>query len=78
MQLAHARSVREIARSDGKARLYIFERDDGLYEFRVETEHDDEGDIYWAPTHMSGLYETLKEAEQDAVTTIPWLRRPDR
>ena len=69
-------------RADGKAKLTISERDDGLYSFGVYEEHvitDDDGTgnpgpyTFWMPTSGSGLYQTAEEAEAAAKLEIPWL-----
>jgi len=73
----HAKSVKILEREDGKARLYILARNDGLYEYRAEAEvvGDEFEGIYWAPTERSGLYATAEEAERDALAHVPWLRQ---
>jgi hypothetical protein len=73
----HAKSIKVFERTDGKARLHILARNDGLYEYRGEAEFvgDEYEGIYWAPTEMSGLYAGAEEAERDAFATVPWLRQ---
>jgi hypothetical protein len=34
----HAKGIKTIERGEGKARVHILERDDGLYEYRGEAE----------------------------------------
>jgi hypothetical protein len=72
---SHAKSIKEFERADGKARLFILARNDGLYEYRGEVEvvGDEYEGIYWMPTEMSGLYATAEEAERDAFASVPWL-----
>lgn len=76
MQLSHAKKIKTIERIDGKARLHIFARNDGLYEYRGEAEiiGDKYEGIYWGDTEMSGLYASAEEAERDAYDEVPWLR----
>jgi len=68
---------------DGKRKLDIYHRPDGLYSFEesvVEVEiapdpdFDPEGTIYWLCTHMSGLFESLEAADAEAKASLPWLR----
>lgn len=73
MRFVHADCLRTFERLDGKARLHILKRHDGLYEFRGEAECDEDGDTYWAPTEISGLYQFLEAVEQDAILSVPWL-----
>lgn len=71
-------SVKVFEETDGKTRLYIFKRDDGLHWFGVEAERDYEfeGNIFthWLPIYGSGLYENLEAAEKDALAIFPWIR----
>jgi hypothetical protein len=69
-------------RTDGKAKLTISERDDGLYCFGVEVERiiaDDDGTgnpgpyTFWMPLSGSGLYQTAEEAEAAAKIEVLWL-----
>jgi hypothetical protein len=64
-----------IERADGTAKVYIFERDDGLYQYSGETEiqGNEEERVYWKPTHRSGIYASDDEAERVAFDNIPWL-----
>ncbi len=67
-------SVKQIARPDGKARIEIFGRLDGLFFFEEYTlVKDDYGD-YFYPSHVSGLYSNEDEALKEAHVIIPWLR----
>ena len=65
--------VKVFERADGKAKLTISERDDGLYWFGVEEERvieDDDGTglpgpwTFWVPTSGSGLYRTAGRQKQ--------------
>jgi len=74
--MAVERRIRTIQRADGKARLFIIERDDGCYRFEGEAEQDD-GDghgPYWPPCDISGLYASAEDAERAARTDVLWLR----
>jgi hypothetical protein len=76
----HAKSIKVIERTDGKAKVYILARHDGLYEYKGEAEvqgNEHEG-IYWSPTETSGLFATSLEAERAAFDAIPWLRQQHR
>jgi hypothetical protein len=77
MKWTHAKSIKTCERADGKARLYILARNDGLYEYQAEVEvvGDEFEGIYWAPAEGSGLYATAEETERDAFARVPWLRQ---
>jgi hypothetical protein len=70
---AGAQSVREFARADGKARVFILLRDDGHYMFVCEAEREDNGNITRIQTVRSGLYDSLGAAQDDAFARFPWL-----
>lgn len=72
----HAKTIKRFNRADGRARLYILARNDGLYEYRAEEEvvGDEREGIYWAPTAMSGLYATAEEVERGAIADVLWAR----
>jgi hypothetical protein len=74
--VAAERRVRTIEHPDGKARLFITERDDGRRRFEGEAEIIGDGDeeVYSAPRDISGLYESAEAAEQAARRDVPWLR----
>jgi hypothetical protein len=69
------RRIKAIERADGRARLFILERDDGCYRFEGEIVEHDLGEPYWTPCHTSGLYESAELAEQAARQEVPWLRQ---
>jgi len=71
---------------DGFKRWQLLLRSDGLYIYEEETFEkeiywvDDDGgerDVaahsYWAPTHVSGLFDTRERARADAFGTLRWL-----
>ena len=75
------REIRMIESPDGKRRMHLYARHDGLFcfaEFYEETEDSPyvsrEDRTYWLPAFESGLYETAEAAERDASAIIPWLR----
>jgi hypothetical protein len=74
-RVAKERRIKAIERADGKARLFIIERDDGLYRFEGEAEQEEDGYSFVAPCDFSGLYESAEAAEREARATVPWLRR---
>jgi hypothetical protein len=47
MKWTHARAIKEFQRPDGNAKIYILERNDGLYEYRGFAELNKDGDVYW-------------------------------
>jgi hypothetical protein len=78
MKWTHAQSIKVITRADGKAEIHILKRDDGLYEYRGFAEINDDGDVYWAETAMSGLHDSAEHAERDAIDEVHWLRQLSR
>jgi hypothetical protein len=76
--MARERRIKTIEHPNGKARLFILERDDGLYRFEGEREAEELGEYYWEPCDMSGLYQSADAAEQEARREIPWLREITR
>jgi hypothetical protein len=75
-----AKRIKVIYRADKKAKVYIIERNDGLYEYTAEAEtHDDEYENgYWSITDVSGLFASAAEAEQAAYDDVVWLRQQNR
>lgn len=68
---------------DGRRKLEIFRKPTGLFQFEesvvelvVEPDPDfyEEGTTYWNCTHLSGLYESLEAADDDAKSSLAWLR----
>jgi hypothetical protein len=80
MMWTHAKSIKVIDRADGKAKVYILARHDGLCEYRgeAEIEGDEYEGVYWSPTERSGLFASAQEAEHAACDEVPWLRRQVR
>jgi hypothetical protein len=74
MTYAHAKIIKVLEACDGKARVNILERKDGLYEFRAYVEryeeYPNEREPYWSPTAYSGLYAVLEDAERDALNEV--------
>jgi hypothetical protein len=81
--------VEAAASPDGLNRWRLLRRRDGLYVYNEDTfsketywtredrsEFDAEVIEYWAPTHFSGLFDTLEVARTNAFSTLPWLRPP--
>ena len=66
--------IKTIHRPDGKARVFIVGRDDGLFSYEGEAEHTEDGETYWAPALSGGLFETPEDAEYNARNEIPWLK----
>jgi hypothetical protein len=80
MEYAHAKIVKVLDNDDGKERVNILERSDGLFEFRSYVEQTEDGPYasgpYWSPRLHSGLYLSAEEAERDARPQVPWLQSP--
>ena len=83
----HQDAIQSATGADGRKRWRLLRRHDGLYLYEEETfekeiywvdEDGGERDIaamsYWAPTHVSGLFDTIDQARADALGSLPWLR----
>jgi hypothetical protein len=73
------REIRKVKSSDGKRRMNLYARDDGLFCFAEFSEEIDDPEYsgretYWIPRLESGLYDSAQAAERDAYAQIPWLR----
>ena len=72
--MAIERRIKTIERENGAARLFIIERDDGCFRFEGEAKVEEDGELYWAPCDISGIYESAEEAERSARKEVLWLR----
>jgi hypothetical protein len=75
MKYTNARIANVFVSSDGKVRVNVVERNDGLFQFhpyveRHEASGPNEGDPYWSPNVSSGLYASLEEAERNALNEV--------
>jgi len=74
VQYIHAKVTKVLDSSDRKTRVNVLARNDGLFEFRAYVERYEEGPFagepYWSPTVHSGLYETIEDAERDALNVV--------
>jgi hypothetical protein len=50
-------------------------RDDGLFRFVEEKRSSERDEIFWEPCQWSGLFNTPEFAEDQAQSTIPWLKQ---
>jgi hypothetical protein len=72
----HAQIISVLKSDDGKVRVDVLERNDGLFEFRAYVERYEEepcaGDPYWywSPTVNSGLYASAEDAKRDALNEV--------
>ncbi len=73
--MAERRVIRSFWSSNRKHRLDIFQRPDGHFGYEGVTQETEDGETYWRPSDVSGIYETAEEAERDALAEAPWLRR---
>lgn len=66
--------IKTILRADGKRRVLIIQRHDGLHVFREESGYDSPQGKRWAalPPHAT-IYDTIEHAEGEARSTIDWL-----
>jgi hypothetical protein len=72
--MAKEHCIKTIEKRDGSARLFIMERDDGLYRFTGEKLAEELGETYWEPCNSSGLYQSADAAERAAEKEVLWLR----
>lgn len=71
-------TVKQIPSRDGKRRLAILRRDDGLFYYREDwfAEWDDAPHAWQDGYPLSGLFASCAEAETEARATTAWLRQP--
>ena len=74
LAMAKERCIKSIEKRDGDAKLFIMERDDGLYRFVAERLAEELGETYWEPCDSSGLYQSADAAERAAEKEVLWLR----
>jgi hypothetical protein len=66
--------LKTILRADGKRRVLILQRDDGLFGFREESSYDSPQGKRWAalPPYAT-ICDTMEHAESEARLAIDWL-----
>ena len=67
--------VKTLTRDDGQRRVLVMHRADGLFRFVEEKRSSGRGETFWEPCQWSGLFNTLELAEDEAQSTILWLRQ---
>jgi hypothetical protein len=74
-------AIEHILASDGRTRITIHQRTDGLFECSLDKfyvddspEHDHHME-YWATTHRWGIYDTAETARRQASNEYPWVER---
>ena len=65
--------VKSIRSPDGLRELVIFRRPDGLFGFAGERFTEEDGDAFWEPAEISGIYDSAEAAESGALAEITWL-----
>jgi hypothetical protein len=66
--------LKTILRADGKRRVLILQRDDGLYGFREESGYDSPQGKRWAAlAPHATICDTIDHAENEARSSIDWL-----
>jgi len=65
--------VRQFSSADGLHRLVIFQRPDGFFGYAGDKLTTEDGDTFWEPAEMSGIYETANAAEYAALADVAWL-----
>ncbi len=68
--------IQQLESRDGRFRVSIFKRPEGLFQFEGEEliEEDEFPGSYWLPRYVSGLHETQAAAEREARVVLPWLK----
>jgi hypothetical protein len=79
--------VESAASDDGSKRWQLLQRSDGRYVYEEKSfeeeiywvdgdggERDVAAESYWAPTYVSGLFDTSEGARADAFGSLRWLR----
>jgi hypothetical protein len=74
MLYTHGKTIKSFASADGKRVVDIVARYDGCFQFFEHVEKTVDGETYWAPGWMSGIYLTVELAERDAIAELPWLK----
>ena len=69
-------ALKKIDSVDGKRYAELLKRD-GFFYFQEYSEETDSGYVFMSPSHCSGLYATLVEAEKDMIASLPWLRESE-
>ena len=66
--------LKTILRADGKRRVLIIQRDDGLFGFREESSYDSPQGKRWValPPHAT-ICDTMEHAESEARAAVDWL-----
>lgn len=68
--------VKTLPSSDGRYRVDIFRREDGLFGFREMAHYDGPEGSYWAPLPpYKTITDTAERAEREARSCVPWLIR---
>lgn len=75
MTYIHAKIINAFESNDGKVRVDLLQRNDGLFEFRAHVERYEDGgpydgQPYWLPTVNSGLYASVEDAKRDALEAL--------
>ena len=74
MSWVAASCIKSFEREDGKARLFMLAREDGLYMFDGQEAIEENGETVWVPSSLrSGLFETAEMAKAEAMQAVPWL-----
>ncbi|KQO52365.1 hypothetical protein ASF08_20810 [Methylobacterium sp. Leaf85] len=69
--------AQQFARDDGRSRLTIHQRQDGLFFYTEDSFYDgwDNAPAMWREGYPpSGLFATVEDARAEATAVIPWLR----
>jgi len=70
--------IKTIESANRKARVYFYQRPDGRFEDGGDSEQEEDGEVFWAPSEFSGIYDTLETAKREARALVPWLRDENR
>lgn len=68
------RIAKTLTSPDGRCRLDIFRRQDGLFGFRQMVRYERPQGSYWAPSVLhKTITDTAERAEREARSCVPWL-----
>jgi len=72
-EYVNGKAIKAFVSKDGKRRLHIVARFDGMFQFMEDVQEFDNTKTYWFPIGQSGLYENVELAEREARREVSWL-----
>jgi len=68
------KEITQVVSEDGNRRMTIWLIPTDRFRFIEDTRVHEDDDMYWHPSHTSGVYPSAEEAECVARLELPWLR----